>query len=214
MNLQQLLEELKPYGARLCAVSKTRSPEQIHKLYEQGQRIFGENRPQELRDKQPLLPKDISWHLIGHLQTNKIKYVAGKTALIHSIDTARLLREVNKRAERLGIVQDCLLQVHIAAEQTKFGFHEREILALVDAPHFPDLQHVRICGLMGMATFTDDHRQIRREFAGLRQMLERLQAGPFAGQPHFKELSMGMSGDYRIALEEGSTIVRIGSLLF
>ncbi len=214
MKLQKLLDELKPYGARLCAVSKKQPTEKILDLYEQGQRIFGENRPQELRDKQPLLPADIEWHLIGHLQSNKIKYVTGKTKLIHSVDSFKLLREIDKRAARLGIVQDCLLQVHIAQEESKFGFNESEIEQMLNDPAFAKLEHIRLCGLMGMATYTDDKGQIRREFAGLRQMLERLQRGFFSGQAHFRELSMGMSGDYRIALDEGSTLVRIGSLLF
>ncbi len=214
MKVQKILEELEPYGARLCAVSKTRPPKQILQLYEQGQRIFGENRPQELRDKQPLLPSDIEWHLIGHLQTNKVKYVVGKTALIHSIDSFKLLKEVNKRAARQGVIQDCLLQVHIAREESKFGFSEAEIEEMLSDPAFAKLEQVRLCGLMGMATFTDDFRQVRKEFAGLRHMLERLRKSHFAEQKHFRELSMGMSNDYRIALEEGSTLVRIGSLLF
>ena len=214
MIYETLLQELKPYSARLCAVSKRRSPEQITRLYQAGQRIFGENRPQELRDKRPLLPPDIQWHLIGHLQSNKIKYVVGQTALIHSIDSFKLLREVDQRAARKEVVQDCLLQVHIARETAKFGFHENELLEMLQNSDFHALSHVRICGLMGMATFTDDREQIRREFSGLRQMMERLKENFFPSEKHFRELSMGMSGDYRIALDEGSTIVRIGSLLF
>ncbi len=214
MTYEKLLQELEPYGARLCAVSKRRSPEQITRLYQAGQRIFGENRPQELRDKRPLLPEDIQWHLIGHLQRNKIKYVVGKTALIHSIDSFKLLREVDQRAAREEVVQDCLLQIHIARETAKLGFHEDELLQMLQSPDFHALSHVRICGLMGMATFTDDREQIRREFSGLRQMMERLKQAHFSSREHFRELSMGMSGDYRIALDEGSTIVRIGSLLF
>ncbi len=214
MIYEALLRELAPYGARLCAVSKHRPPEQITRLYEAGQRIFGENRPQELRDKRRVLPKDIQWHLIGHLQSNKIKYVVGSTALIHSIDSFRLLQQVNERAQRKEVIQDCLLQMHIARETAKFGFHEADLLEMLQKPEFHKLANVRICGLMGMATFTDEHAQIKREFAGLRQIFERLKQEHFAAANHFRELSMGMSGDYKIALEEGSTIVRIGSLLF
>lgn len=212
--LAQFLKEIEAHGARLVAVSKTHTPEEIMALYEQGQRDFGENRVQELASKQEVMPKDIRWHLIGHLQTNKVKYVAPFVHLIHSVDSMKLLMEIDKQAAKAGRVISCLLQMHIAEEETKFGLDRGELLELLSAPEFPDIRHVDILGLMGMATLTENEEQIRKEFRGLKALLEETKKKFFPAKANFRELSMGMSGDYRIALEEGSTMVRIGSLLF
>lgn len=192
--------------ATLVAVSKTKPVADIFELYQAGQRDFGENYVQELLEKQPQLPADIRWHFIGHLQSNKVKFIAPFIHLIHSVDSPSLLREIDKQSVRCNRPVNCLLQVHIADEETKFGFSEAEILAL----ELPHRGAARVCGLMGMATFTDDAQKIRSEFAGLNRLYK--QRAPAV--PDFSILSMGMSGDYRIALEEGSTMVRIGSLLF
>lgn len=212
--LAQFLKEIEAHGARLVAVSKTHTPEEIMALYEQGQRDFGENRVQELASKQEVMPKDIRWHLIGHLQTNKVKYVAPFVHLIHSVDSMKLLMEIDKQAAKAGRVIPCLLQMHIAEEETKFGLDRGELFELLSAPEFPDIRHVDILGLMGMATLTENEEQIRKEFRGLKALLEETKKKFFPEKANFRELSMGMSGDYRIALEEGSTMVRIGSLLF
>lgn len=212
--LAQFLKEIEAHGARLVAVSKTHTPEEIMALYEQGQRDFGENRVQELASKQEVMPKDIRWHLIGHLQTNKVKYVAPFVHLIHSVDSMKLLMEIDKQAAKAGRVISCLLQMHIAEEETKFGLDRGELFELLSAPEFPDIRHVDILGLMGMATLTENEEQIRKEFRGLKALLEETKKKFFPAKANFRELSMGMSGDYRIALEEGSTMVRIGSLLF
>lgn len=212
--LARLLEELKPLNALLVAVSKTHSPEQIMPLYQQGQRDFGENRVQELVAKKELMPEDIRWHLIGHLQTNKVKYIAPFVHLIHAVDSLKLLQEIDRQAEKSGRVIPCLLQVHIAREETKFGLDRKELFDLLSSPEFRTIRHADVRGLMGMATLTDHEDQIREEFRGLKTLLEETKALFFSEKDSFKELSMGMSGDYRIALEEGSTIVRVGSLLF
>lgn len=214
MILQDIRQSLAATQATLVAVSKTKPEADLLALYEQGQRDFGENRVQELTDKYEALPKDIKWHFIGHLQTNKVKYIAPFVHLIHSIDRMKVLKEINKRAKEEERVIDCLLQFHIAEEESKFGFDLPEAKAMLASPAYQQFQNVRICGVMGMATFTEDLDKVRREFQSLRRIFEQLQSEHFAGQPHFKELSMGMSGDYEIALEEGSTMVRIGSLLF
>ncbi len=210
-SLKRLLDDK---GVKLVAVSKTQPPSRIMDLYEQGQRLFGENRVQELVPKYRQLPSEIEWHLIGHLQTNKVKYIAPFVAMIQSVDRFKLLREIEKQAEKAGRTIDCLLQFHIAQEETKFGFHEEEAMAMLESEAFRTLSRVRLCGVMGMATFTDDRAQVRREFRSLRRLFERLKATYFADQPHFCEVSMGMSGDWEIAVDEGSTMVRLGSLLF
>jgi len=214
MELRELLDELEPRGVKLVAVTKNQSPERILELYRQGHRIFGENRVQELLAKRDALPPDIEWHLIGHLQTNKVKYIAPFVHLVHSVDSLKLLREMDKQGRKHGRVLEGLLQFHIAREETKFGLSEAEARTILESAEFKALTHVRLCGVMGMATFTDDERQIRKEFRGLRNLFERLKEDYFAEAPHFREISMGMSGDWRIAVEEGSTMVRIGSLLF
>lgn len=183
-------------------------------LYEKGQRIFGENRVQEMLSKQAALPKDIAWHLIGHLQTNKVKMVAPFVQMIHAVDSLNLLQEIDKQALKAGRCIDCLLQFHIAEEDSKYGFTEKEAQEMLDSPAFANLENIRVCGVMGMATFTEDMAQVRQEFKGLYQIFQRLKNAYFAQQPHFKEISMGMSGDWEIAVEEGSTMVRIGSLIF
>jgi pyridoxal phosphate enzyme (YggS family) len=209
-----ITQKLSEKNARLVAVSKTHPPESIMPLYLKGQRIFGENRVQELQQKYEVLPKDIQWHLIGHLQSNKVKYIAPYVSLIHSVDSLELLKEINKQAARNNRMIDCLLQFHIATEETKFGLSEQEGTDLLNNPAFGEFKNIRICGVMGMATFTDDQTLVRSEFRHLKSIFESLKARFFENTPWFCEISMGMSGDWEIALEEGSTLVRIGSLLF
>ena len=211
---QQIREELTPFGAQLVAVSKIKPESDIQALYDAGQRIFGENYVQELAHKQPLLPADIDWHFIGHLQSNKVKYIAPFVGMIHAVDSYKLLQEIDKQAAKYERVIRCLLQLHIAQEETKYGLDEQELLALLDQWQQAPLQHVQIVGLMSMASNTEDEGQISREFAGLKQLHSRVKEQYFGEADHFRELSIGMSGDYRLALEAGSTMVRIGSLLF
>ena len=201
-------------GVTLVAVSKTKPVSDVQEAYDAGQRIFGENHALEMRDKHEALPKDIQWHFIGHLQTNKIKYIIPFVTLIHSIDSANLLEAVNKEARKHDRVVDCLLQFHIAQEQTKFGLNMEEARQLLDSDTFRQMQHVRICGVMGMATFTDDEAEIRKEFKHLKAIFDNLKQDYFNDQPQFKEISMGMSDDYPIAIEEGATLVRVGSKIF
>jgi PLP dependent protein len=212
--MQNLKNILDSKGVTLVAVSKTQPVERLMALYGQGQRIFGENRVQEMLEKQAVMPPDVQWHLIGHLQTNKVKYIAPFVSLIHSVDSLRLLAEIDRQAAKAGRIIDCLLQFHVAQEETKFGLDMAEAEALLTDANYAALQHVRLCGVMGMASFTDDHAQVRRELSALRQIFEHLKTRYFTGQPAFQHLSMGMSGDWEIAVEEGSTMVRIGSLLF
>ncbi len=212
--LEQILDELRPYGARLVAVSKTKPDEAILELYNKGHRLFGENKVQELVGKYERLPKDIEWHMIGRLQSNKVKYIVPFVSLIHSVDSLKLLLEIEKRAGKIGRRVDCLLQYHICTEETKHGLDPRESEELLKAINQNPLQWVRICGVMGMATFTQDRSLVRQEFKSLKKQFDYLKAQHFAGQEHFREISMGMSGDYKVALEEGSTLVRIGTLLF
>ncbi|NUM43700.1 MAG: YggS family pyridoxal phosphate-dependent enzyme [Anaerolineales bacterium] len=214
VDLVQFLEELKPWNATLVAVSKTHTPEEIMVLYDKGQRDFGENRVQEMTPKWEAMPKDIRWHLIGHLQSNKVKYIAPFVHMIHAVDSLKLLQEIDKQAAKAGRIIPCLLQIHIAEEETKFGLGRQELLELLSSPEFPALRNVEVRGLMGMATLTEHEDQIRKEFSGLKMLMEEIRGQFFSGKDSFRELSMGMSGDYRIALEEGSTMVRVGSLLF
>lgn len=211
-NLKRILSELAP-EVKLVAVSKTRSKGEVSEAYETGHRIFGENRVPELTAKQENLPDDIEWHFIGHLQTNKVKYITPFVSCIHSVDSFKLLKEINKRARSADRVIDCLLQFHIADESAKFGFTEVPPEFLKTSA-FEELKNVRICGVMGMATFTDNESQVREEFKALKSIFDQLKNGFFAARPEFREISMGMSGDYRIAMEEGSTMVRIGSDIF
>ncbi|MDO8368837.1 MAG: YggS family pyridoxal phosphate-dependent enzyme [Saprospiraceae bacterium] len=212
--LDQIRSELSRKNARLVAVSKTHPADRILEIYSQGQRLFGENRPQEMLEKQATLPADIKWHLIGHLQTNKVKSIAPFVALIHSVDSLRLLQEIDKQALKNNRVIDCLLQFHIAQEETKFGLSEEGAIEILTSPSFSTLRNVRICGVMGMATFTEDTNQLRLEFRHLKTIFDHLKARFFSQAEHFREISMGMSSDWHIALEEGSTLLRIGSLIF
>jgi PLP dependent protein len=217
MGLAKNLESFKrivPDHVRLIAVSKTQSVERISEAYLAGQRIFGENKAQELSSKQPFLPLDIQWHFIGHLQTNKVKYIASFVSMIHSIDSIKLLAEVNKLAARSNRIIDCLLQFHIATEETKFGLNYTEASELLNSSEFTALTNVRVCGVMGMATFTQDKDIVRKEFRQLKKHFDRLKSQFFPNLEYFKEISMGMSDDYIIAIEEGSTMIRIGSALF
>ena len=209
----QHIEQQLAGRARLIAVTKTKPVALLQEAYASGCKTFGENKVQELVEKVGQLPADVEWHLIGHLQTNKVKYIAPFVALIHSVDSLKLLQEINKQAARAGRVIDCLLQIHIAEEETKFGLDAAEAEALLHDPGLEALLHVRIVGLMGMATNTDDQAQIRQEFRGLKALFDRLSA---VQRPNvsFRELSMGMSGDYGLAVEEGSTLVRVGSAIF
>lgn len=201
-------------GVRLIAVSKTKPVEDLQEAYDAGQRLFGENKALEMRDKHAVLPEDIEWHFIGHLQTNKIKYIAAYVRMIHSIDSLYLLECVDKEAKKHDRVIDCLLQFHIATEETKFGLNMEEAEALLQSPEYAAMKNVRIVGVMGMATNTDNRDLVRREFRTLREYRDRLAEKYFAGHPEFREISMGMTHDYDIAMEEGSTLVRIGSAIF
>jgi len=215
--IKENLERIKatiPEHVTLVAVSKTKPISDIQEAYDAGHRTFGENYPQELRDKHEALPKDIQWHFIGHLQTNKIKYIIPFVTLIHSIDSANLLEAVNKEAKKHERVADCLLQFHIAQEETKFGLDLEEARQLLESDTFKNMENIRICGVMGMATFTDDEEEVRKEFQHLKAIFDTLKQDYFASQPQFKEISMGMSEDYPIAIEEGATLVRIGSKIF
>lgn len=214
-DYQQLRSTL-PESVCLVAVSKKKTPADIRTLYEQGQRDFGENYVQELLDKQGQLPAEIRWHFIGHLQRNKVKAIAPFVHMIQSVDSLRLLQEINKQAAALGRRIDVLLQVHIAEEETKFGLDEKEVFELLEyfEAQKSQLQHVRICGLMGMGTATNNEGQTHKEFARLYALYLNLKAVQFLGQGHFSICSMGMSGDYKIAINEGSNMLRIGSLIF
>lgn len=207
-QLKKLKEEL-PEGVTLVAVSKTKPVSDILEAYQAGQRDFGENKIQEMVEKHPQLPADIRWHMIGHLQTNKIKYIAGFVSLIHGVDKLKTLKEIDKQAAKHRRVIDCLLQIKIAEEETKFGFDPAEAEALLQSDTLKNFHHLRVVGLMGMATFTDDANQIRQEFAKLKQLYNRWQTAY-----SFKVLSMGMSQDYLWAIEQGSNLVRIGSKIF
>lgn len=212
-NIIALREEI-PANVRIVAVSKLKSADDILKAYNAGQKIFGENRVQELFKKYNSLPRDIEWHFIGHLQSNKVRRIASFVNMIHSVDTFRLLQVIDREAAKAGRIIDCLLQFYIATEETKYGFSLSEVLEMLESEDFQKLKNIRICGVMGMASFIDDDDQIRREFMYLSECFRRLKDEFFSGDDAFKELSMGMSGDYKIALEEGSTIVRLGSTIF
>lgn len=213
-NLRRLKNSFKITDCQLIAVSKTKPIEDILEAYNAGVRDFGENKVQEMVEKQPLLPADIRWHMIGHLQRNKVKHLAPFVHLIHGVDSLKLLRAIDKEGKKADRVLSCLLQVHIAKEESKFGFDENELMDVVKGEEVAALTHVKIRGVMGMATFTDDDEQIRSEFAGLKRLMQKLQGMDLPPNFEFKEISMGMSADYLIAQEEGSTMVRIGSAVF
>lgn len=212
-NLLSIKASLPPH-VTLVAVSKTKPVSDLMEAYEAGQRVFGENKIQEMADKREQMPDDVQWHMIGHVQTNKVKYMASFVSLVHGVDSLKLLKEINKQAAKNDRIIYCLLQMHIAEEETKFGMNEQELNELLQSDEFKAMANIKVTGLMGMATFTEDKEQIKKEFTHLKSIFERL-----AGQPqtlNFKPetLSMGMSGDYLIAIDCGSTMVRIGSSIF
>lgn len=216
-HIQEEIQAIKaglPEGVRLVAVSKFHPIEALQDAYDGGQRIFGESKVQEMTQKYEALPKNIEWHFIGHLQTNKIKYIAPYVALIHGVDSYKLLAEINKQAAKAGRVIPCLLQIHIAQEETKFGFSTEECRVMLEEGQWRQLEHVQIAGVMGMATNTEDETQIRREFSTLSAFFQEIKEAYFKEVSSFKEISMGMSDDYPLAIEEGSTLIRIGSRIF
>ncbi|WP_258097841.1 YggS family pyridoxal phosphate-dependent enzyme [Marinoscillum pacificum] len=213
-NISKINIEIEPYEARLIAVSKTKPGDAIQEAYDHGHRDFGENKVQEMTEKHEQLPSDIRWHMIGHLQRNKVKYIAPYVYLIHSIDSERLLKAVDKEAVKSDRIINCLLQVHIAEEESKFGFDEKELKQLLDNNILKETPNVRVVGLMGMATNTENEAQIIREFTGLKMLFDELQEAYQLDNFNLKYLSMGMSGDYQIALDCGSNMVRIGSTIF
>lgn len=213
-NISALKGELESINVKLIAVSKTKTAEEIMEAYQAGQREFGENQVQELLEKQSQLPKDINWHLVGHLQTNKVKSIAPFISLIHSVDSLKLLQEINKQALKNNRVIDCLLQIFIADEDTKFGLDFDEAVELLRSEEFSQLKNIRITGLMGIATNTENPKLISEEFYELKTLFKGLKQSFFRKDDDFKEISMGMSSDYKIAIEQGSTMVRLGSTIF
>jgi len=217
MSVQQNIISIRkhiPAHVQLVCVSKFHPDEELLEAYNAGERVFGESKVQEMCGKQQRLPKDIHWHFIGHLQTNKIKQIVPFVELIHGVDTFKLLVEINKQAEKQNRKVNCLLQVYIASEITKFGFSSDELKSLLATAEWQELKNINIAGLMGMATFTDDKNQIRSEFKSLKMLFDELKNTYFVDNASFKEISMGMSDDYQIAIEEGSTMVRVGSSIF
>jgi len=211
-NLDNVLSTI-PENVKLIAVSKMKPVDLIREAYDAGHRSFGENKVQELREKQPVLPENIEWHMIGHLQSNKVKYIAPYIYMIHAVDSFKLLKEINKRAKSNDRVIKVLLQIHIASEANKFGFNAEEVIGLLNNPEFKTLKNVQVSGLMGMATNTVDLNLIRGEFKGLKSLFDQIQ-NEYLDKGTFTEISMGMSNDYLIAIEEGSTMVRIGTAIF
>ena len=220
MSIQQNLLHIKstlPEHVTLVAVSKTKPVPDLMEAYNAGQRIFGENKIQEMADKWEQMPKDIEWHMIGHVQTNKVKYMAPFVSLIHGVDSLKLLEEINKQALKNNRIIDCLLQIYVAEEESKFGLDEEELSALLASPVFKEMKNIRIVGLMGMATFTDNQNQIKKEFSHLKSIFDGLNGKDGQGKDGLQSistLSMGMSGDYQLAIACGSTMVRIGSSIF
>lgn len=216
MSIKQNLLDIKsslPEEVTLVAVSKTKPVSDLMEAYEAGQRIFGENKIQEMVEKWEAMPKDIQWHMIGHVQTNKVKFMAPFVSLIHGVDSLKLLEEINKQALKNNRVIDCLLQIHIAEEETKFGLDKGELLTLLASQSFWEMKNIRIVGLMGMATFTDDQNQIKKEFTYLKSIFDKMKSLQ-TENCELKTISMGMSGDYQLAIACGSTMVRIGSSIF
>ena len=210
----KIITETLPDGVELVAVSKFHPVEALKVAYDAGQRIFGECRVQEISQKRLLMPDDVQWHFIGHLQTNKVRQLVPYVSLIHSVDSIKLLESINAESARIGRVVDVLLQLHVAQEETKFGFTCEDCVDLVDKGVLDRLPNVRVCGVMGMATNTDDMGKVREEFKSIKNVFDTLKQRYFADKPYFKEISMGMSDDYHIAMEEGSTLVRIGTTIF
>ena len=209
-NLLQIKSTL-PEHVTLIAVSKTKPVSNLMEAYEAGQRIFGENKIQEMAEKWEQMPKDIQWHMIGHVQTNKVKFMAPFVSLIHGVDSLKLLQEINKQALKNNRIIDCLLQIHIAEEETKFGLDEEELAAILSSDEFHEMKNIRMVGLMGMATFTDDKEQIKKEFKNLKIIFDAIRTH---AMDRVSTLSMGMSGDYQLAIDCGSTMIRIGSSIF
>lgn len=217
MNIKEIINEIKselPQSTRLVAVSKFHPAEAISEAYDGGQRIFGESKVQELEEKYKVLPKDIEWHFIGHLQTNKVKYIAPYISMIHAVDSYKLLCEINKQAQKANRVIKCLLEIHIAKEESKYGFSFESCRQMLESEDWKGLENVSVCGVMGMATFTDDDAEIRNEFKSLHDFFTELKNSYFSNDDNFREISMGMSDDYPIAVEEGSTMIRVGSKIF
>ncbi|MCH7409903.1 YggS family pyridoxal phosphate-dependent enzyme [Belliella sp. DSM 111904] len=213
-NLIEIKNTFKNQDCLLVAVSKTKPVQAIQEAYEAGIRDFGENKVQELVEKQEQLPKDIRWHMIGHLQRNKVKYIAPFVHLIHGVDSFKLLKEINKQGKKVDRIIPCLIQIHIAQEDSKFGFDQKELDEMLDSTDIQSLQNVKIIGLMGMATFTNDEPKVKAEFRRLKNLFEALKTKNLPSNFELREISMGMSGDYLLAQEEGSTMVRIGSAIF
>ena len=213
-NIITLKKETDAVKVSLIAVSKTKPAEDIQQAYDAGQRLFGENMVQEMVDKQQHLPNDIQWHLIGHLQTNKVKYIAPFVSMIQSVDSLKLLQEINKQAEKNKRVIDCLLQIYIADEETKYGLGFDEAIELLRSDEYTALKNIRICGLMGIATNTDSEKQIKEEYYELKTFFDGIKVSFFRKDDSFKVLSMGMSGDYKLAIEQGSNMIRVGSTIF
>lgn len=211
-NIELLRQELAAYKCELIAVSKTQPVERILEAYEAGQRAFGENKAKEMEQKSIALPRDIQWHMIGHLQTNKVKYIAPFVSLIHAVDSQKLIEEINKQGTKNNRVIPCLLQVHIAQEESKFGLSQEELLSLLDQVN--NYPFVKVTGLMGMATLTENEEQIKKEFGGLKNLFDDLKSKKFSKNIEMKYLSMGMSSDYRLALALGSNMVRVGTAIF
>lgn len=217
MSIREKIIEIKkqiPEGVTLVAVSKTKPIEDIMQAYEEGQRVFGENKAQEMKEKQALLPKDIKWHMLGHLQENKVKYIVPFVSLIHSVDSLKILQAINKRAIICERVVDCLLEIDISHEETKFGLSKDELYSLLSSSEYEQMKNIRICGLMGIGSITNDRSKTREEFRGLKALFVEVKDKFFADKDYFCHVSMGMSGDYDIAIEQGSTIVRVGSKIF
>ena len=212
-NIQSVRQHIPAHVSLVC-VSKFHPNESIIEAYETGERVFGESKVQELCGKHETLAKDIVWHFIGHLQTNKIKYLVPFVSLIHGVDSYKLLMEIDKQAAKAGRRVNCLLQIHIASEETKFGFSADELFEMLSEAKWKQLNNIQICGLMGMATYTDNREQIRTEFRTLKTLFDKAKTTYFASESSFCELSMGMSDDYQLAIEEGSTLVRVGSSIF
>lgn len=217
MNIKENIKQIKdsiPENVTLIAVSKTKPNEDLMEAYSVGQRIFGENKAQEMRQKHEDLPKDIIWHFIGHLQENKIKYIISYVSLIHSVDSLKLLKEINKHALKNNRVVDCLFEMDISKEESKFGLSQQEVMDILESEDYKELNNVRICGVMGIGSITEDRQQTRKEFKELKEIFTFLKEKYFEDKDYFKEISMGMTHDYDIAIEEGATLIRIGSKLF
>jgi len=212
-KLKNIKQELPP-GVTLVAVSKTKPTSMVLDLFHEGHLDFGENKVQDLVAKYDQLPKQIRWHMIGHLQTNKVKFIAPFVHLVHGVDSMKLLRTINKEGEKNERTINCLFQIHIASEATKFGLNETELEEIINSEEFREMNFVKISGLMGMATYTDDSDQVRKEFRNLKRIFDKLKSDHFNDNSDFSILSMGMSGDYQLAIEEGSTLIRVGSLIF